>query len=281
MKTLGKPSGYFSLNDSDRKVGSFFSCEDLYSILQIDRISQDEFSTHLKKAGLINEFGYVDEGKLYYEYKCITKLFSSSYLPKISFDEYVLRSLISRALPGAIISSQVIVPEIGGKSPVDFLINYNGSSIYIEFDGPSHFANVNNYPVRDSRNKKERIQDLTNTECVCWPFWMQRCETNVKALFDKNIQGVGALWSTNCLFGDFCIDRPSELIVSETKRFNAVRDDGIGYFYGWDNNELRTIPKHPIIKKIQDKKRPVKRIIPPDVNNNYEFWLPKCLWDLL
>ena len=281
MGALGKSSGLFSLKESDKMVGSFFSVTDLYVILGIDKISVDEFRSVLKQFGLISRNGFVDESKLYKKFDYLVERYSTPVSKKrISFDEYVIRSLIKDAIPEAVIEQQVIIPGICSNSPVDFRISYNGATIYLEFDGPSHFAQTGQYQVRDSRNKKKKVEDITGIECVCWPFWIQRCKQNVLALFDPSVKGIGALWSSKALFGNFCIEKPSELILSETKRFNAIRDDGIGYFYG-SENDGRVMPEHPIVEKILNDEAAINVLIPPDVNTDYEFWIPSVMWNLI
>ena len=281
MGSLGKSSGVFSLSESDSNVGSFFSADDLYTILKINKISISEFRDVLKSLGLVSKNGLIDESRLYKKFDYLTANYSTPVSKKrISFDEYVICSLIERALPEAIVERQVVIPGIGGNSPVDFHILHNEQEIYLEFDGPSHFAQTGQYQVRDSRGKKKKVEDITGVECVCWPFWIQRCERDVKALFDSSVNGLGALWSSKALFGNFCIERPSELILSETERFNAIKEEGVGYFYG-THDFGRNMPTHPIIADILEKKAPVKVLIPSDVNTDYEFWLPSELWHLI
>ena len=282
MSTLGKPSGNFILHESDCHVGSFFSTKDLYEILRIDLIPYEDFVTILRKLNLIRKNGMVDESKLYKHYKDIVRLYSSNQIKgQISFDEYVLRKLIELALPDAQITPQAIIPDLGARTKIDFLIEHKSRKLYLEFDGPHHFRGTRGCPPKDSRERQESISDKTGIECVIWPYWIQRCELNVKALFDNTIIGYGALWSTNILFGDFTITTPSLLIKEETLRFNAMRPEGIGYFYGCDDDEKREIPRHRIIEQIIKGESSIERIIPPDVKTDKEFWLPKCLWDYI
>ena len=60
-----------------------------------------------------------------------------------------------------------------------------------------------------------------------------------------------------------------------------MRPEGIGYFYGCDEDEKREIPRHRIIEQIIKGESSIERIIPPDVKTDKEFWLPKCLWDYI
>ena len=204
MSSLGAPKGYFSLSNSNENVGSFISAHDLFDILEIDLAPESDFVQGLSNLGIIRNDGYVDENDVYKKLDSIKNLYSSKKHKKaISFDEYVLKALIRRAIPNATIIQQAVIPELGKRSAVDFYVEKEGNGLYLEFDGTSHFAKLGLYEVRDSRDKKAKIEDVTGKECVCWPFWIQRCEQNVKVLFDDTICGHGALWSTKCLFGNF------------------------------------------------------------------------------
>ena len=77
MSSLGKSSGIFSLSESDTMVGSFFSINDLYVILKIDKISVEEFQSVLKSLGLISKNGLVDESKLYKKFDYLVANYST------------------------------------------------------------------------------------------------------------------------------------------------------------------------------------------------------------
>ena len=217
MATLSTGKGLFKLSDSDNNVGSFFSISDVYEILEIDKISKDEFCVALQNIGVLykKNQNLVDEKDLYKKYKDLKNLYSThKVLHNASLDEYVLKQIIYRALPGGKVLQQFPVLVGGSKRPikVDFKIEYNGVTKILEFDGPGHYSPNYGNNINDSRDRKKRIEDALGCECVIWPYWIQRSETNAKILFDDSLDGFGALWSTNVFFGDFLIQNPSEVI---------------------------------------------------------------------
>jgi hypothetical protein len=111
-------------------------------------------------------------------------------------------------------------------------------------------------------------------EVINWAYWIQRCGSNVKAIFDDSVKGYRVLWSTEILFGMFLFENSTQIIDIITKRFNAVDEDGYGYFYG-PNTRNRNNPKHNIIDKKKEK-IDVNKILPKGfVDKNY--WLPNEL----
>ena len=159
---------------------------------------------------------------------------------------------------------------------MDLKLTLNGKTIFIEFDGPSHFA-ISKYgpPKHDPFRKKKIIEDKTGIEVVNWAYWIQRCSSNVKALFHKDIVGFGVLWSTNIHFGDFYFENSAEIIEIISNRFKAVDNSGIGYFYG-ANTKGRNNFEHPIIDEILNDKKPIERILPKGFKTK-EFWIPEKL----
>lgn len=282
MSTLSKGSGVFSLSDSDMFVGSFFSPEDIYEILEIDLIPFTEFCVALKNLGLLSTRGLVDEKMLYRQFDTLKNLYSTQKAQRYtSLDEYVLKRVMARTLPGAIITQQVEVRVPGSPraKKVDFKIEAPDKAVFVEFDGPSHYVPQHGQ-AHDSSTKKKAVEDATGLECVIWPYWMQRCRSNVLAVFDPAVKGLGALWSTNCFFGDFVIPNASNVIIEETKRFNAIGANGFGYFYGANAKEQRHIIPHGIINEILKNPEKIKSLIPPDWDGEKKYWLPEPLWDL-
>lgn len=283
MTTLGKGHGIFKLEDSDHNVGSLFSFDDVFDILEIDRITREEFRQRCIDLCIVNNNALIDEKDLYKHFSCLKKMYSTKPLfTHVSLDECVLKALLSRALKGAEISQQVKQRISGSPQPkvIDFRVQYDNQVVFIEFDGPSHYSNQYKSELPNPLDRKKRIEDATGSKCILWPFWIQRCEKNIRSIFDSSEKGLGALWSTNYFFGSFSIDKPSSVIIEETKQFNALREDGIGYFYGGDN-EGRTMPVHPIISKILSGKKSFKELIPKDVTTDFEYWLPYSLWNIL
>ena len=283
MGALSKGTGFFRLNDSDNYVGSLFTVEDIYKILEIDKSDVEEFRDALLSLKLLKEEDVVDEGDLYKHFKDIKGLYSSVPLPsKASFDECILKQIFIKALAGAKISQQIGFrdPKTKRTKYVDFKIEFEGQTKYIEFDGPTHFYDRFKESLYNPIDRKHQVEDILGNECILWPFWIQRCERNVKAIFDKSINGYGALWSTNVLFQSFNIPNPAKVIIEEIKQFRAEREKGIGYFYGGDT-ENRHIPEHPIIGKILKGKKSIDEIIPKGVSKDKKYWIPEKLWHLI
>ncbi len=283
MSSLGKGTGLFNLNNSDHCVGSLFSVEDIFSILEIDKLSVLDFKDALEALGLLQKGNVVDENNLYKHFVDIKKLYSTIPLMKsVSLDECILKQIITRALPGATISQQISYRnDVTNRLKfIDFKVEFNDQVKFIEFDGPSHFYNRYKPEAQNPFDRKHQIEDFFGHECILWPFWIQRCELNVKALFDETTKGYGAIWSSRILFNSFNIPTPGQIIIDTNKQFRAEREDGIGYFYGGDT-ENRSIPEHPIIKKILNGKKCINEIIPSDITKDKEYWVPPKLWNLL
>jgi hypothetical protein len=269
MGTLGKPDGLFSLLDSDRSVGSFLSRRDIKEILSVSDNDLKDISFMR-----IDNFEFADERiiqKLWYHNKI-----PNAILPdKSSLDELILIAIIKQAYPQINIERQVRVKRF----QLDLKLNLNGKEIFIEFDGPSHFTPSQYRAIpSDPFRKKNIVEDETGIEVVNWAYWIQRCTSNVKALFETDIQGYGVLWSTEIHFGHFFFNDSAEMIETITKRFNAIDNTGYGYFYG-GNTRQRNNPEHPIIEKIKTGKANVETILPRGYKDR-NYWLPDKLKNL-
>ena len=195
MSSLKYSKGLFNLEDSDNNVGSFFMKADVASILNL---TEDQLS--------IIPFKVVDSVPVIDELKLQKILYSGSVITlgtRISFDEVLLCYLIKQALPGCIITPQVRI----GRFSMDLKLEYNSKALFIEFDGPHHFC-LTRYgiPKHTPLRKKQLVEDATGIEVVNWPYWVQRCESNILALFDHTVIGKGALWSTGVHFGSFVFE---------------------------------------------------------------------------
>ena len=265
MAILGKAQGVFDLANSDLSVGSFLSKKDMKQLLGVDDSNLD-----ILKFQSFDGIEVIDE-------KNVQKAWYRGEIPNApnsdssSLDELILLSIVRRALPGCVIERQVKVKRF----KMDLKITYEGKSIFIEFDGPSHFA-FSRYgpPKHEPFRKKKIVKDETGVEVVNWAYWIQRCETNVKVLFGKNTKGYGALWSTNYHFGDFYFENSAEIIESINNRFSADRD-GYGYFYG-SNTAGRNNPEHPIIEKIRLGDESIEKILPKGSIDRRK-WVPSLI----
>lgn len=274
MSVLGKAQGVFSLEDSDRYVGSFILLKDIPSF--IPDLNFDKFNSAVRNC--VKEVG----GKLVVNELDLAKLWGKGQITNLfpksgeSLDELILATLIRKCFPDAIIVGQ----EKIGRMRMDLKVTVGETTCYIEFDGPCHFAQSNHgLPSKQPFDKKRIIEQKTGIEVVNWPYWIQRCERNARILFDpkaKRLPGYGALWSTKVLFGDFCINTPADVIVKMSSRFNAWNEEtGVCDFYEKDSLG-RIKPEHPILQKIATGKASCKRLLPVDVLPcDYHFWLPQ------
>ncbi len=274
MAVLSKGSGIFSLSESDKNAGSNISLVDLAEIFEVSV----EVLSPLPKV--------LFEGQEFANELDVHKFWHQNLLPgappsKIrnanrSLDELIVAALIRRVYPNMEISQQVK----WGRRSLDFVLEHpvHGKKI-LEFHGPSHFA-----PGRFAREiqdpfvRKAEIEHEFDVECVIWPYWIQRCESNVKAIFEPETPGYGVLWSAQSLFGDFVFPNSAEIIERISERFNATRGGAYGYFYGPDS-EGRKNPEHPIVSRIRDGKASTSRLIPQGSRND-ATWLPQSLLSL-
>jgi len=270
MGILGRPQGLFELHSSDSCVGSMLSKGDVIEILGITE--SDVQSIPFKNWNGIEAIDERELQKLWYTNAIPNSPPAKMGNASVSLDEMILVKLIGLAYPSAIVEHQVP----WGRRRVDLRVSVNGVSKLIEFHGPSHFApsRYNSSPEHPTKRKAE-VENHFGIECVLWPYWIQRCISNVLALFDDNVNGLGVLWSTNVHFGTFVFPDSAQLIVSINNRFRAMRDGGCGYFYG-PNTEDRNNPEHPIIGQIRQGKKSIELLLPRS-HNNIVQWVPKCL----
>ena len=264
MGILGKAQGVFDLASSDLSVGSYLLKKDIKEFLCVD-----DSDLNFLEFRDFDGIEAIDENKL-------RKAWYGGQIPNAlnpkfsSLDELIISSIARKVLPDCVIERQVKVKRF----KMDLKVTHEGKSIFIEFDGPHHFAIVRRPPEHEPFRKKKIVEDETGVEVVNWGYWIQRCESNVKVLFDKNVKGYGVLWSTNYLFGDFYFENSAEIIECINKRFNADRD-GYGYFYG-PNSAGRNNPEHPIIEKIRLGKKQIEKILPRGFIDR-EKWVPTSL----
>jgi hypothetical protein len=269
MGILGQPSGIFDLDDSDVCVGSFMQRKDLMEILGV---SESDLSSLTFRD--LSGYEVVDERdvqRLWYNNVIPNAFPCSKGRSKISLDEYKLKAVVSRTYPKAKIEQQVPMD----RKYLDFKITLNGIVKIVEFHGPFHFTIFNNSTPEVPSIRKKRIEDRFGIECVIWPYWIQICATNVKALFENVEFGYGALWSTNILFGSFVFEDSAQIIEEITGRFKAVDQSGYGYFYSW-NSRNRNNPEHPIVQNILDDRKNVYKIIPKG-HKEIERWIPESV----
>ena len=140
MGFLGKPLGVFSLEESDKYVGSFFLKDDVKLILHVKDEDLNDVPFTEKGGGL-----YIDESTLRKDYW--EKGFIPNAVPakvgnaSVSFDEYVLMAIILHTYPSAIITPQYK----WGRKRIDMHVEIGDKEFFIEFHGPGHFNNVSGF----------------------------------------------------------------------------------------------------------------------------------------
>lgn len=279
MGLLGKPLGIFSIEESDKYVGSFFSKDDIKTILGVN--DEDLAVVPFKD---LNGIQCIDESTLrkdYWEKGQIPNAVPAKVgNASVSFDEYVLMAIIRHTYPSAIITPQFK----WGRKRIDMHVEIGDKKFFLEFHGPGHFKNLSGFKdPEEPFIRKSQIEQEFDCPCYIWPYWIQRCSSNLRILLGDakpEERGYGALWSTKVFGGDFTFDNSAQIIEELTKPFNAAPDGEYGYFYeGWEENALGRIKEeHPIIKRIMSGKVAIERLIPkgadPGTKNK---WLPKCL----
>lgn len=266
MAWIGKSQGIFKLHDSDAFCGSYISIEDVAEILGVSTSSLNNLPRN-------NTGGYEYISELDIHKAWGAGIIQGAYLPRIgnatrSFDELIVIKLLELTLPGCYIEAQVQF----GRKFVDIKATYGDKTIFIEFVGPSHFIPQYQRPLISPLSRKEEVEKYFGCECVIWPFWIQRCARNIKALFSNTQDGFASVWSTKAFFGDFAYPNSAHIVTALSERFGAIKDDGIGYMYG---NRHTHKPIHPIVEQINLGKVNKTKLIP---NGNYKpeaFWLPR------
>jgi very-short-patch-repair endonuclease len=266
MSILGNPQGIFDLSKTDQCVGSYLLKSDIKEILNVN--DNDLEDIQFKN---IYDNEVIDERNIQ-KYWYAGKIPNAIEVGKSSLDELLLIAIIKRTFPRILIERQI---RVGHYSMDLKLTNENNKCVFIEFDGPYHFSKSRFGEPKHPFVKKQKVEDKTGIEVINWAYWIQRCSSNVKAIFDNSIKGFGVLWSTEIHFGMFFFEDSAQIIDIITKRFNAVDEEGYGYFYG-PNTRKRNNPKHKIIDSIINGKKDISTILPKgytDIN----YWLPNDL----
>jgi len=262
MAILGKPQGIFDLNNSDYCVGSYLLKSDIMEVLSVS----DNDLKNIKFV-FIDGHEVCDERsiqKSWYD----GKIQNAVSVNKSSLDELLLIAIIKRTYPNIIIERQYKVLRYS----MDLKLTMENKIVFVEFDGPYHFTYSRYGEPKNPNIKKQKVQEKTGIEVVNWPYWIQRCSSNVKAIFEKDIKGFGVLWSTEIHFGMFVFNNSAQIIDEITQRFNAVDEYGYGYLYG-PNTKDRNNPKHPIIEKIKNGNKNIDIILPKGFKER-EYWIP-------
>ena len=213
MGLLGKPLGVFSIEESDKYVGSFFSKDDVKTILEVS--DKDLTEVPFKDLNGIQCIGESTLRKKYWEKGLIPNAVPVKVgKATASFDEYVLMAIIRHTYPSAIITPQY---KWDGKR-IDMHVEVGDKKFFLEFHGPGHFSvgiNRRNDGPENPFDRKDQIEQEFGCPCYIWPYWIQRCSSNLRILLGDakpEERGYGALWSTRVFFGDFSIDNSAQII---------------------------------------------------------------------
>lgn len=268
MAWIGKSQGIFKLHDSDNFCGSYIGLDDAAEILNVSTTSLSSLPNKQMEGNI-----FLSELDIHKAWG--SGLIASPHKPRHgnttrSFDELIVMKLLQITLPGCAIDFQIPF----GRKFVDLKVTHKGLSYFIEFVGPYHFIPQYQKIPSSPLARKREVEDHFGTPCVIWPFWIQRCSKNIRAIFDVSITGQASVWSTKAFFGDFIYPESSNIIIDITNQFRAIRPDGIGYMYG---NEHTNKPIHPIVASIMNGKEKRSKLIPRGSTQPDSFWLPKEL----
>ena len=270
MAWIGKSHGVFKLHESDSYCGSFLSVPDAAEILGVNEDCLYPYANRDNDGQLwVSE---LDLHKRWGARDILSPHPCKVGAAKRSFDELILERLIKITFPNAIVNIQVPF----GRKKLDIVVSHERVTKGIEFLGPSHFIQQYQRELKSPLERKQEAEDTLGYECVLWPYWIQRCATNVCAIFDSSVAGLASVWSTKAHFGDFQLYESARIIHTITKRFRAFREDGIGYMYLSNHTQK---PVHPIIDQIAKGKSRVERLIARDNFLEKRFWIPPTLKD--
>jgi hypothetical protein len=280
--------GLSKLDNSDVFVGSYFSKEDVKTILSVNKMNKKIDDIKLKEIVPTKwkNNNYILQEDLSKQWKSLkeTDKWKELYYPKASIDEYILVALIKNTYPSASVEQQKCIKFSSGKRRwmyIDICLELHNKKFFIEFHGPyRHFIGEN---LENPFDRKKQIEkEFPDARYIIWPYWIQKCIRNLKnAIGESEENGFGALWGTDLLFNLFAFDNAADIIKEITAQFNAAPDNDFGYFYE-GNSCGRQMPEHPIIEKILKGERDVNDLIPKtgvNMQNQEEIdlWLPTKL----
>lgn len=248
-----KPNGTYSLDNCDNQTGSFFSKTDLEKIFKC-------FNIKIKLNSDIID-----------EYSLNKYLSTHKILPhRSSFDEYLIAYLlINSKKPPSVVHQYKV-----GRYHCDLLVKYPNKSFIIEFLGPSHFCLTKYGIPKNPLERSKIIEDISGIEVINWPYWIHRCYKNLKCLFEKNSNGIAAIWNSKFLFSDFYFENSAEIILDINKNFNILN---MGKSYTL-NPDGFTKPEHPVLKSIRINREKLFKLIPKSLNQiDTSYWLPEEL----
>jgi hypothetical protein len=263
----------FDLKDSDNNCGSLISIDDIIKIFDNYNYPKEYIIAQINKIKpiLMNNIKYYDETELQnFWYNLNAK-------KNGSFDEAIIFGLLKQFKDIEIIKQYPIK-----RFKIDFKITKEtGEIYYLEFDGPSHYMFTRFGPPKDPFHKKKLIEDLTGNECIIFPYWAQKCYSNLYNVINPNnkILGYGALWGCKIHFGNFYHNNSAQIIIDISNRLNLNLPKE--WYLERKNNDKIIKSEHPIINDYKNgkilKTQIEQLLIPKGINEtnfNEKIWLP-------
>jgi hypothetical protein len=278
------PEGIFELENSDNTVSSYYQVSDVVTMinsrLEYNRTIDEEFLRNnfnnlIKEVNSVSVIEEVNAFKDLWKNQLIRE---RKIAPRrINHYELILFNVFSRVVDRENIEMEYRINNAGHR--YDFKIEYGGNKYLIEFDGIGHFQRNR---FRETVHPLDQINSFNNPDykLIIWPYWIQRCERNLKVILGIEEQGFGAIWSSTFHFGEFLWNDSYDIIRTLNSQFNIEQEGNIGYIYGARLN----YPEHPYIEnKILNNRATswtIEKLIPQGTPNNTEernYWLPEKL----
>lgn len=282
------PNGIFDLSRNDNAVSSYYLLSDLVIMINKRLTQKNQITEDYLKENYDDLIQDVDGQKVIDEkngFKIIWGPQGNRRIPKdwklkprtIDHYELVLYNIFTKVVGDQNVKLQYRIDNTG--HPYDFMIDYQNQRYLIEFDGLIHFRGNN---LENPLNKLD-VFEHEDYKLILWPYWIQRCERNLKVVLGLEKYGLGAIWGSNYHFGDFPWNNSYEIITRLNQQFKIERNGGIGYVYETET-EGRNNPENPVIANILNPKRTAwtieKKLIPKGTPNDVEslnYWLPTRL----
>jgi hypothetical protein len=280
------PNGIFNLENSDITVSDYYTIRDIVSMINPRLRNDSQISEIFIRENFnnlicnIEDTDVIDEISGFKEIWNNNQIFNRKLRPHNVQNHYelVLYNIFTRVVGEGNVHVQYQINNMGHR--YDFMVEHNDRNFLIEFEGIGHYkitrGNIPVYPLL-------QLNQFNNEDfhLVLWPYWIQRCELNLKVILGIENFGLGAIWSSNYHFGEFPWDNSYEIITSLNNQFNIDRNGSIGYIYG-PETEGRNNPENPVVANILNPHRVAwtveSKLIPhgtPMGNRNY--WLPEIL----
>ncbi len=284
------PNRIFSLERNDETVSSFYTLNDLVLMINNRLNFENQISEAYIRQNFYDLIQLIENIEVIDERNGFKIIWGPTGERRIPTDwklrplvanhyELVLYNIFIRVVGTGNVKVQYQIKGEGHH--FDFMIEYEGEKYLIEFEGIDHFkANRRGVTI----HPLEQLNSFNNPDfkLIIWPYWIQRCEMNLKVVLGLEINGLGAIWGADYFYNDFPWQDSNNIIKTLNAQFNIERNGNIGYIYGPDEN--RNYPEHPFIKgKILNNIAPswtIEKFIPKGTLNSIEdrnYWLPDRL----